>query len=672
VQLFLTTAQRISPQFEPTAGDLVEIARICRMAQGMPLALILAAGWIETLSPAEIAIEMGKGLGILATDSGDLPARLRSMRTVFDSSWALVDERRREVFRGLSVFRGGFTRQAAQYVTGATLDELMALVNRARLHRTPGGRFEVHELLRQYAQEKLDQTPDSGRSVRDQHCAYYMTLCKQWGADLKGPRQQTALAEMGAEIDNARAAWDWAAQRGHVEQLDQALTSVNLFYGWRLRIQEGEAAFRLAADKLSEVVQRSPTASDKVLRVLIKVLALQGDFTSDEEAASRLAQQCLALLERPELADQDVRWERALVLLLMAYTIGGGSKVRSLPLLEQSLALFRSLDDRWWTASALKALGIMAWRLGDFRDAQERFLEYQAISQSLGDSRRAVDSLWWLSVTAFVEGRFEDAERLARQHLTLAQQMGDRAQIAGGFLILAIALLSGQYAESRSAAEQGVRIYEELGSAPDLPLAILDLGMAEVHLGWYEQAGVHLHMALVQARATGFLRVVAGSLHMLGWIALVQEGWTEAQRLVEEGIVVYRKIEYWGELGMAQAAMAYVTRGLGQRAAAESCLSQALRSGVEHKSLLTILYALPAASLLALDEGKTELAVELDALARRYPLVANSSWFGDIAGRHISAAAATLAPELVEAAQVRGRMRDLEVTVGQLLEELVG
>lgn len=85
---------------------------------------------------------------------------------------------------------------------------------------------------------------------------------------------------------------------------------------------------------------------------------------------------------------------------------------------------------------------------------------------------------------------------------------------------------------------------------------------------------------------------------------------------------------------------------------------------------MPLLFALPLVALLLADQGEQERAVELYALASRYPFVANSCWFEDVAGSHIAAVAATLPPEVVAAAQDRGRVRDLEATVAELLVEL--
>ena len=100
------------------------------------------------------------------------------------------------------------------------MQDLRSLAAKSLVQVTPSGRYQIHELLRQYAMAKLQSSPDLVTAVRDRHCAYYMAALQRWGADLTGARQQEALVEMESEIGNISAAWAWAVERGKVEQLD--------------------------------------------------------------------------------------------------------------------------------------------------------------------------------------------------------------------------------------------------------------------------------------------------------------------------------------------------------------------------------------------------------------------------------------------------------------------
>ncbi|MGB7873302.1 MAG: LuxR C-terminal-related transcriptional regulator, partial [Anaerolineales bacterium] len=159
IELFLLSIRRVRPKFDPDADDLKQLMHICRLVEGMPLAIELAAGWMNVLSPEELASEIQQSLDILTSEMRDIPERHHSMRAVFDQSWSLLTQAEREVFMRLSVFRGGFTREAGQAIAGASLQFLAGLVNKSFLRHDPtSGRFEIHELLRQYAHEHLEET----------------------------------------------------------------------------------------------------------------------------------------------------------------------------------------------------------------------------------------------------------------------------------------------------------------------------------------------------------------------------------------------------------------------------------------------------------------------------------------------------------------------------------
>ena len=147
VQLFLDRARRVQPDFTLTSQNTGPVMEICRLVRGMPLGLELASTWLELLTPQEIAAEIRNSLDFLETDQAGVPDRQRSIRAVFESSWKLLDEQEREVFRRLCVFVGSFSRQAAQKVSGASLRTLLKLADKSWLQHTGGGRFLLHELM---------------------------------------------------------------------------------------------------------------------------------------------------------------------------------------------------------------------------------------------------------------------------------------------------------------------------------------------------------------------------------------------------------------------------------------------------------------------------------------------------------------------------------------------
>src|SRR5262249_8828755 len=155
--------------------------------------ILLAAAWLESLSPQEIGQELSASLDFLETEMHDVPERQRSLRAVFEYSWALLTEEERALFAQFSIFRGGFTREATQQITGTSLRTLMVMINKSLLRRdNTSGRYEIHELLRQYAQEKLGEPADN-TPLYDSLSRYYSNLVIQQTPKLKGQGQFAAL-----------------------------------------------------------------------------------------------------------------------------------------------------------------------------------------------------------------------------------------------------------------------------------------------------------------------------------------------------------------------------------------------------------------------------------------------------------------------------------------------
>ncbi len=218
VRLFVESGRRARPDFTLTAANVADVARIGRQVQGMPLALVLAAAWLELLTPAEIAAEIERGAEFLAVDLADLPARQRSLQAVFDRSWGMMTPDEQAVMAALSVFRGGFTREAAEEVAGANLRVLLALVNKSLLQRRPdSGRFAVHELLRQYAAARR-RADDPGRQAEVAHCRAFARLVK---AELHRLREIAPVQlpeRLSGDGDNLQRAWNYAIAEGMVEE----------------------------------------------------------------------------------------------------------------------------------------------------------------------------------------------------------------------------------------------------------------------------------------------------------------------------------------------------------------------------------------------------------------------------------------------------------------------
>jgi predicted ATPase/DNA-binding SARP family transcriptional activator len=673
VQLFLQSAWRVQPDFTMESEDLTYLTRICSLVGGMPLGLELAAGWVDVLSPLDIATEIQRSLDFLETDVRNVPRRHRSMRAVFDASWHQMRPIEREAFMQLSVFRGGFTRQAAQTVAGASVKLLGTLASKSMLqYNRTRDRYEIHELLRQYAAEKLMQDGQAESAARDRHAAYYCQALHERENDLKGARQQEALAEIELEIENIRTAWRWAVDRHQVDYLSKATDSLGCFHEWRGRYLEGRDLFQAAAALLER------PDSGQTMRLLAKALAWQSVFEriiGDFAGANQQWQRSMDLLDQLEAAGQDIRFERAFALLHGGYL--RASEVASLTafaLLKESLALYRALDDRWGMADSLEGLGLSqldgsaAWH-----EIDQALQEGLALRQKMGDRRGITLILERLSNSARYQGHFSSAERFSQECLDLCRQIGGRANVAFGQESLGMTLIHmGRFAQAESRLRDAAAIRTDLGDRFALRTTLNRLSAALYALGDVENGRDMAQQALDLSHEIGEQSGIAYSLCTRGQAPLLTGDFEEAEQYFRASIAEYGQNGGGAIRGIPLACLVSALRGLGQAESAQKYAHEALHIAADRQHFIVLGgWALPAVLILMADQGNTERPLAWYAmLESRYPYLKKSHRARVLFRRPLDALAASLPADVAQAATVRGRDLDPWDTAAQLLEEL--
>ena len=268
VHLFRQTTRRVQPAFKPTLSDISHIEQICRLVEGLPLAIELAASWMDVLPPDHILAEMEDSLSLLKSQSHDRPDRHLSMRAVFAHSWQMLNQAERTTLKKLSVFEGGFDRAAAGQVAGATLFRLSRLVDKSLVSRVGPDRYKMHELLRQFAAERQAANPEEQQQTLNQHCRYYATLLSQYELDSKTDFASisTNLLKTQADFDNVLAAWSRARKAALILEISKLAYFLSLFYEFFGFSREAQATFGDALKCLREQPEQvSPIIQVRVL-----------------------------------------------------------------------------------------------------------------------------------------------------------------------------------------------------------------------------------------------------------------------------------------------------------------------------------------------------------------------------------------------------------------------
>jgi predicted ATPase/transcriptional regulator with XRE-family HTH domain len=639
IKLFLQRARHSQPAFAPTATDSAAIARICRLVAGMPLGILLAAAWVNQLSVPVIADEISQNLDFLATEWRDLPERHRSIRAVFVHSWRRLTEAERTIFMQLALFRGGFTRQAAQTVTGASLPQLRTLVNQSLLQVDNDERYTLHELLRQYAEAELT-TADQRAEAATRHCAYYADGLTQVANDLKGPQQARVLTLIESEHDNLRTAWAWAIAQRDEDRVAQLGESLGFFYEWRGRFQEGERAFAQAIDVFA-AVKGNPESS--ALPRLLTWQATFSQFLGKQTKAAHLLHEALMLVDSCKGTDQAAQRVRAAILHgLGQYVYATGDRLEAHRLFAESLTSYQRCHDAWGAAIVLLSI-------------QRITRSLSALGNPLQHQRSA-----------------EAAITMVLESVGIFRTLGDQAHLATALDALGTVLLYlGQAKEAQAALTECLAIHQALGTMNRSFIStLIALAVSNEFLGLYEQASLQAQEARRVAQRVGDLYCMRRASCVLSSVALAQQRYVDVQRYVQDELHLLTV----GQFKRPGTILQLVNCGLanyrlGNFPQAAQQLVAALREGQAIHAMRGVVHGLLLGSLLLVAQGKPVLAVEIHALAQLYPLVAHCRWCEEVAGHDLTAIAATLPADIVAAARARGQASDLASTVASLLQE---
>lgn len=568
IELFYQSARRAREDFVLEASDIPYVVHICQLVEGMPLAIELAAAGITVCSLRDIIKDIKHNFDILSTFLRNVPERHRSVRAIFEQSWNLLTKQEQQVFARLSVFQGGFERQGAQQVAKSSLPILTTLIHKSLLRHDTRGRYQFHQLLRQFAAEKQADLFPHTQTTHHRHAEYYAEFLQQREDMLKGGQQRQALQEISVEIDNIRVAWKWAIDQikngqNEVQALNviqEAAKSLSMFYPTQGLYQEGKNVFGQAV-----LVLDNDFSLDQKDLLLGRLLVYQGkccEFTEHSDKAAQLFQQSLNIFQQ-----LDARHETALPLHGLGYMAHiRGEYVQAERYFQDSMTIYEEIGDTWGVANVLsmlclverrcgaysqakrhaqealvirreigdqvgiaanlKNLGLVDCDLGEYGEAKEALLEALEICYQFDHKVGIADTLTGLCQTAFRLGDIEAAQQYGKQSLAVHQEIGDYWGVAISFNNLGyMALELGEYRQAKTHFIEGVAIYQQIGIKSGLANTLCNLGETYYYLENYSEAKKYLYQALQIAQEIG---AIPATLKILVSLVLlwIQDGKT--------------------------------------------------------------------------------------------------------------------------------------------------
>jgi predicted ATPase/DNA-binding CsgD family transcriptional regulator/Tfp pilus assembly protein PilF len=539
VQMFAACARRVRPDFS-LESELEPVIAICRSVEGMPLALELAASWTRILSCEIIAREIKENIRFLASSLRNIPERHRSVRAVFEQTWRMLSPDEQQVYKALSVFPGGFTQAAARQVAQASLPIMLALADKSLLRRMPAQeqgqtheRFQLHELLQQFAHELLAENETELRQAHDRHSDYYLAFLQERAASLLGGGQQAAVQEIHVELKNVRAAWNWAVQEHAVEKLQAAVPPLDLFFQYQSRFTEGKALFQQTIAALEEMPgseSRTYTQAlllnclswyyirlgnfkqaDEVLEPAIRIFeSLQIPPPSGPGYDPQLALAILAVLRgaysqavalatellQESEARQDIPGMTSGHYALASAWLAQGEYHTARQHARHACDLAREIHDEWMLAYCLKQLGDSFYGSGDPQQARQYYQQTYQLRQSFNDPEGMALALTHLGKVALLEQNYPEAQNFFQESCDIYTSIYDRGGLSTALSGLGeTALRLGQFNQARQHLSRALQIAHEIRYVPLVLSIIVYAAGLLIQAGKYERSRILLHVA---------------------------------------------------------------------------------------------------------------------------------------------------------------------------------
>jgi predicted ATPase/DNA-binding NarL/FixJ family response regulator len=529
-QLFVDRAIKVRPDLQ-IEQNLPHIEKICKIVEGMPLAIEIAASWAHLLECSEIAQELQKDHALLESNMRDVPERHRSIDAIFNQSMNMLSEAEISVFEKLSIFRGGFTRDAAITVAGSNLPTLSSLTDRSLIRVAGNGRYRIHELVRQFGADQLAQNESHLSAVQNLHCNYYMEFLAKRHVTLTVKNQVETAHEIEAESENLRTAWQYAIDNTLAPQIASAATPYGQFIQYRGRYAVAGQTFSQAVKTFS--AQTENPENQKTLALLLiehgRFSLRQGNLDEAQTAYSESEKLHKSLKMKPQYG------------LLMDPQLGyaylestRGNIQQAVTHTEQVLERAHQESHQLHIAMANQLLGHLALRQGKLEEARKHDRAALASCAEQGERWFVAYCHNELGELEIAEGNYTAATDHFTQSLNISSEFQDRANIGLAQVCLGeVATLAAKYDDAAQLFEDSKIAYDQLGDRGGSARVQSGLGTLAVATGKHGAAYHHLKGVLETATEMQFPAMTLDALEGIGELALKTQYQNEGEKLLK-------------------------------------------------------------------------------------------------------------------------------------------
>ncbi|MEO1289465.1 MAG: tetratricopeptide repeat protein [Chloroflexota bacterium] len=459
VQLFVYNGKRVLPEFQPSNDDWQTIAQICQYVDGLPLAILLATSWLSTLSPQEILSEIEQDVRLLESPALTTLFQSKSLLHVFSHSWELLTPHQRNAFMQLSVFRGRFTRQAAQVAMGTSLYILNALVNKSMLQWDKKNKlYYIHSVLRQYGRAKLD-AEGKQTTIYRAYFDYWHDFVHTHPAIMQSQKEKQIVKALKEkltwkhELEDLRACLLWGIENQHIAKSLEIV--LRMTYLWKLHRLDEEQLYWLS------ILLQQASDIDPVLHM--KALNGAGElalFLADDESCRKYLKKSIEIAEQLPVSSY---YHNAL------FRMGdiehrAGQLDKAIIWHQKGLEVARDLDDLSKIAISLNGLGLIASDQNKLDEALPYLQEGLTYARQSESEHSVSVILANLGVIAHRSKRYDEAENYYEEAWLLAKsQMSEQLEAVLTANLGEVAYERQDYARARILSIESMRLAYQIG-----------------------------------------------------------------------------------------------------------------------------------------------------------------------------------------------------------------
>lgn len=592
IALFVQRAAHSIANFALNQENATAIMQICRLVEGLPLGIELAATLVRRYSCDQIASRLQDHYTILSTTFHDLPMRHRSIEATLAYSWQLLSAADRLSFAQCAIFPDSFTQVTAAAVTDTTEQQLQRLERQMLLQQVAPKRYTMHRLMRQYALQQLQQMPTLAQQVRERHCLYFVEFLNKLAE--RSTLDAQSFDIIHAEMGDIYSGWEWATQEGKFELLRQMLPPLVRIYTlsgshWEIATLLGQTTA-----SLKQRFANDWSTTPAIQQIMAQLLLEQAYFyiTSDHiEQAKPLIDEALHLAHG--LGDAS--------LTMTAYVRSGdaawarGDYLQHRLAYEQALALARAMHHHQREVHCLSNLGMNDDMLCEYSRAIQSYEAALTLTRHIGDREKENVIYNNLGVSSALLGDFTKALTYYQETLQLSRQLGD--QEGSGFANLNLGLLYntlGEWERARYYGERALKIFRMINDRRLEARTLAQLGFAFHQVAESATVASYAQQALQIARKGGYQAVQAEVLTVWGQILLDRQESAKAATLFQEAYTLWQLLGRKRRALVAQGGLVDSYYALGKQSSALRLVNEIL----EQITLSTRKEAVPPESVL--------------------------------------------------------------------------